>query len=418
MEHQTIQLDKKADAGLSRLVENYIRQLFDDRNVSPENQKQLWEHYYNTLAKGVDLGYSPKPEMYDPALAHSLKYDIAKFSGFKETSFRKQLEAALTKDGKIVPWNEFKKTADEVSDDYNKRWLKTEYNHTIATANMAQQWQDFEADKDLYPNLKYVTAGDARVRDAHKILDGTILPIDHPFWKSHTTPLDWGCRCNIEQSDDEPSKVIPSYKVKPEFQNNAFYSGKVFSENAYEKGFDKTESKVIEAKATKYYENKILQKPRNEQFKELLKQGKGSVKEHLLIKKGSDYNDILTAAKEFSKKGKAAELMPEINQKEKTIRSLIFPNLSSKTSNPDLRVLNKYYDIKRPVAIKNIVGKANDASKQGAIAVISDSRLDKVFTDAIMNDRAKDIFNNKYYAFDEVIFLRQGKIIIYNRKGD
>lgn len=227
--------------------------------MSPENQKKLWQQYYDTLAKGVDLGYNPKPEMYDPKLAHSLKYDIARFSAFKETSFRKQLESALTKDGKIVPWSEFKKTADVVSGDYNKRWLKTEYNHTVATANMAEQWQGFEADKDLYPNLKYVTSGDARVRDAHKILDGVILPIDHPFWKSHTTPLDWGCRCNVEQTDDEPSKVIPSYKVKEEFQNNAFYTGKVFNGSAYESGLSDVQSKEIEIAVDKNF-NKLLQK--------------------------------------------------------------------------------------------------------------------------------------------------------------
>ncbi|WP_395075368.1 phage minor head protein [Flavobacterium sp.] len=257
MEHQTIQLDKKADAGLSRLIENYIRQLFDERDVSPANQTKLWSHYYNTLSKGVDLGYNPKPEMYDPQLAHSLKYDIAKFSAFKETSFRKQLEAALTKDGKIQPWSEFKKTADSLNIDYNRRWLKTEYNHTVATANMAEKWQDFEADKDLYPNLKYVTAGDARVRDAHKILDGLILPINHPFWKTHTTPLDWGCRCNIEQTDDEPSKIIPSYKVKEEFQNNAFYSGKIFNKSTYESGLNGSEIKEANADANKNF-NTVL----------------------------------------------------------------------------------------------------------------------------------------------------------------
>ena len=251
-----MRLDKQVDAGLSGLMETYIRQLFDDRNVSPANQKKLWEHYYNTLAQGVDLGYNPKPEMYDPQLAHSLKYDIAKFSAFKETSFRKQLEASLTKDGRIVPWNEFKKTADLISGDYNKRWLKTEYNHTVATANMAEKWQGFVADKDLYPNLRYVTAGDARVRDQHKVLDGTVLPIDHPFWKTHTAPLDWGCRCNIEQTDAMANKTIPEYKTKAEFMNNPYYSGKVFAEPAYKKELNADEIKANEKIAKENFDQK------------------------------------------------------------------------------------------------------------------------------------------------------------------
>ena len=220
--------------------------MFDDRNVSPENQKKLWEHYYNTLSKGIDVGYSPKLEMNDPELANSLKYDIAKFSAFKETSFRKQLEAALTANGKVAPWSEFKKTADALNVDYNRRWLKTEYDHTVATANMAQQWKGFVADADLYPNLKYVTAGDARVRDEHKILDGTILPIDHLFWKTHCTPLDWGCRCNIEQTNDKQSEKIPDFKVKKAFQNNPYYSGKVFNQTPYTDGLSILEKKISE----------------------------------------------------------------------------------------------------------------------------------------------------------------------------
>ena len=231
----------KEDDYLSGLTESYIRQLFDDRSVSEANQKKLWEHYYNTFSKGIDLGYNPKPEMYNPALSHSLKYDIAKFSAFKATSFKNQLESNLTKDGKISPWSEFKKKADELNIQYNRNWLKTEYDHTVASANMAQQWQDFVADEDLYPNLKFVTAGDARVRDSHKILDGTVLPINHLFWKTHCTPLDFGCRCNIEQTDETVSEKIPDFKAKKAFQNNPYYSGKVFNESPYTLGLGKDE---------------------------------------------------------------------------------------------------------------------------------------------------------------------------------
>ena len=240
----------KEDDYLSGLTESYIRQLFDDRKVSEANQKKLWEHYYNTFSKGIDLGYNPKPEMYNPALSHSLKYDIAKFSAFKATSFKNQLESNLTKDGKISPWSEFKKKADELNIQYNRNWLKTEYDHTVASANMAQQWQDFIADADLYPNLKFVTAGDARVRDSHKILDGTVLPINHLFWKTHCTPLDFGCRCNIEQTDETVSEKIPDFKAKKAFQNNPYYSGKVFNESPYADGLSVLEKTMSEKLAS------------------------------------------------------------------------------------------------------------------------------------------------------------------------
>lgn len=191
---------------------------------------------------GVDVGYNPSIEMANPVLTNSLKNNIAEFSAFKETSFRKQLEAAMVQDGRMLTWTEFKAKADELNIDYNRRWLKAEYTHTVATANMAQKLEGFERDKDIYPNLKFHTAGDGRVREAHKVYDGLVLPINHPFWKNRTPPLDWGCRCYLTQSDDDVSEHIPK-TPKEAIANNPLLSGKIFNENAYEQGLDNFERK-------------------------------------------------------------------------------------------------------------------------------------------------------------------------------
>lgn len=117
--------------------------------------------------------------------------------------------------------------------DYNMRWLKTEYHHTVATAQSVEKWKQYERDADLYPNLKYNAVNDARTREKHKALDGLILPITHVFWKTHSTPLDWGCRCSLEQTDEDESKVVPNFDVKPMFKNNAALTGKVFGDMPY-----------------------------------------------------------------------------------------------------------------------------------------------------------------------------------------
>jgi Phage Mu protein F like protein len=398
-----VQLDKTGDAGLSGLIENYIRQLFDDRNVSPENQKQLWNHYYDTLAKGVDLGYNPSPEMYDPKLAHSLKYNVAKFSAFKETSFRKQLEAALTKDGKIVPWNQFKKTADALNIDYNRSWLKTEYNHTVAVANMADKWQEFEADKDLYPNLKFVTVSDGRVREAHKILDGTILPINHEFWKTHTVPLDWGCRCNIEQTDEEPSKVIPSYKVKEEFQNNAFYSGEVFNNSAYEKGLTTQERK--EAKENL---NGFLQSEKN-----LIKTKNPKVQ----ISLGADLQDL-----------RRNYQVADICAKELDIDFLIRTHIEKNDfSNPEYLILKKYLaDRKSPKSLTNFNSLIDSSKNQMMNKLINPDQIphyivwdfdliENIDIDLLIRNLQRKVNKDRGRTIKGMIFQYKGKAIHLTR---
>jgi len=51
--------------------------------------------------------------------------------------------------------------------------------------------------KDDFPYLRYSAILDARVRPSHAALDGIILPVDHPFWKSHYPPSAFNCRCTV-----------------------------------------------------------------------------------------------------------------------------------------------------------------------------------------------------------------------------
>lgn len=239
---------------MSRLIDSYIEEMFNEKSVSPENREKLWKFYYDKLSKGVDVGYNPKVEFYDKELAMSLKQSIAQFSAFKETSFRKDLENLMTDGDRFVPWSEFKKEAFKLSGDYNGRWLEAEYHQTVANANMAQKWKDFEQNVDLYPNLKLITVNDARVRPEHKVLDGVIRPFNDPFWNTHTPPLDWGCRCGIEQTDEEPTEVKGGLQLKIEFENNPGKSGEIFGGTVYETKLSKKERKDADENAGKWLE--------------------------------------------------------------------------------------------------------------------------------------------------------------------
>ncbi len=169
-------------------------------------------------------------------MATSLKTNILEFSAFKEVSFRNTLIELINTSNKLPTWNEYKKAALETSNLYNATWLEAEYNQTIATANMAGKYREFEKNQELYPNLKYVTVGDNRVREKHKKWDGFIAPIKHPIWQRLLPPNDWGCRCDIIPTDENPTKGYTKFKpnVKQEFHNNAAISGKVFQKSSYE----------------------------------------------------------------------------------------------------------------------------------------------------------------------------------------
>ena len=172
--------------------------VFQERGVSEPLSEKLWRYYYRRLSKAVEIGYSPNIEQANPDLVSSLKHNIATFSAFKETSFKQQVEQALTKDGRVLPWSEFKKEAEKLDTLYNKRWLQTEYNQTVANALSAQKYEEYIANKRIYPNLTYHAVHDERTRETHRAWDGLTLPVEHEFWKTHLPPNDWGCRCYVE----------------------------------------------------------------------------------------------------------------------------------------------------------------------------------------------------------------------------
>lgn len=74
--------------------------------------------------------------------------------------------------------------------------------------------------KDAFPFAQYLGAEDERERPSHFALNNIILPVDDPFWETHTGPWDWGCRCQKVplQSDDVAAIQAEDANKKPEEQ--------------------------------------------------------------------------------------------------------------------------------------------------------------------------------------------------------
>ncbi|HRN71554.1 MAG TPA: phage minor head protein [Ginsengibacter sp.] len=101
----------------------------------------------------------------------------------------------------------------------------------------AQFWEDIQANKGLYPNLKYKTQEDDRVREEHEKMDNIIPPVDDAFWNEFYPPNGWRCRCYAVQTAEDATlndnmPQITVKDVKPEFRLNAGKSGQVFKEDS------------------------------------------------------------------------------------------------------------------------------------------------------------------------------------------
>ena len=77
--------------------------------------------------------------------------------------------------------------------------LRTIYETNLRQALAAGRWDRIKRTADARPYLRYVAVLDGRERKEHHDWHGTILPWDHPWWKTHAPPNGWGCRCKIQQ---------------------------------------------------------------------------------------------------------------------------------------------------------------------------------------------------------------------------
>lgn len=193
---------------------------YDPKMLTGKNGSALIGETFRAFDEAIGSALGSKP---DPAVAAALRENAFVFSGFKTHAELEQVAALITDEkGNIRPFNEFLDDVKQINQEYNHRYLRTEYNQAVQSAQMASKWADFERDK-AHINLQYRTADDERVRASHRVLHGVTLPVDDEFWRHYFPPNGWGCRCT----------VIAVPKDDPDFPVQDFHGSKAEKETVF-----------------------------------------------------------------------------------------------------------------------------------------------------------------------------------------
>ncbi len=164
--------------------------------IAEDLKSGLYKGFGGSLKSiGTEFGFGSAPA----ELLEELRINTYQFSAAKTFNMVEEMRGALVDGDRVLPYDEFKAKADTLFETYNETWLETEYNTAIAEAEIARQYTEAQEDKELFPYLRYVTAGDANVSDICAPLDGTVLHVDDPFWDTFLPPNHFNCRCVIEQ---------------------------------------------------------------------------------------------------------------------------------------------------------------------------------------------------------------------------
>lgn len=174
------------------------KRIFGAGMLGEKPVRRLIEETAVYLSKGIERGIVE--EQPSEAMVSSLRESAGVFSGFK--TFHEMKEAAgllLDEKGGLKPFEQFSNDVQKINDAYNKHYLKTEYNFTVQSAQMAARWEDQQDDGGGRYLLQYRTAGDKKVRKAHQELEGITLPASDPFWDKYYPPNGFNCRCTVQK---------------------------------------------------------------------------------------------------------------------------------------------------------------------------------------------------------------------------
>lgn len=325
----------------------------------------------------------------DYVLRETLKKNTWDFSIAKNYNDNIRLNnLLLNDDGSLRSWSDFKYEANKVVGSSIK-YLKTEYDTVVASAQMSRIWQDLQQTKEIFPYVQILVVKDDRTSDTCAPLADVIFSVDDPALMYYWPPNHFNCRTTIKKLRyGVPTAKYDLPEIPPEFKNNTGVTGQVFTpENSY-----------------------IANTP-----KEVLSQGRELYEQD---KKQNRYNDIPFTIQSYNEKGvlevftKGKQFKHEQAKNIKALEILcnkgkkyrLLPVIEDGLTNPDAFNLttNKYVDIKVAEGIngKNIIQSAmKEASRQKVSEVV------------IHLTKNPNSYRNMYIGFKTTLLAKRAKNI-------
>ena len=200
-------------------------------------EEHLFDETLRILLQATDEGMAISGAEVEREFRSLMDWNTAHWSAFKVHRMQNDIASQLyDENGTLKPFEQWAKDVEPMLDHHVNHWLRTEYNTAVTRAQQATDWKRFEENADIMPNLTWIPSTSAQPGADHKIYWGVTLPIDHPFWNSHRPGDRWGCKCSLENTDDEPTAVPDDPNPKQNrpadgLDNNPGKDGKLFSDS-------------------------------------------------------------------------------------------------------------------------------------------------------------------------------------------
>ncbi len=176
-----------------KLIDTFKRSKVYD----PDTYRQTVDELTSGLFK--HLNRSTKYATDDALTNTFMELNLNRFGYDKNLATIQELNRAFTSS---KSYHEFEKAAKNTLGKYNRHYMRTEYDTAVATGQNAANWNQQKQEQNIFPYLKYQTAGDDKVRHSHAMLNNKLFRVDKQAeWGSIYPPNGWNCRCEMVQVD-------------------------------------------------------------------------------------------------------------------------------------------------------------------------------------------------------------------------
>jgi len=205
------------DAAIERLA----NQIYNGEVKPSDLDKDLVLKNYASLSKAAEAAWGKG--YYDEELTRQFRENLLKFSGAKSNNLMQHLnDLKRSVSDKDVFISEAKKLVNL----HNETYMNVESKFVANKTSTAKDFIQFNADIDIYPNLKVRTMQDENVRESHAANEGVVMPVNKC---THTPPFDPGCRCWLEQTTDDVTKHGLT-NINAKWATNAYTTGTLISD--------------------------------------------------------------------------------------------------------------------------------------------------------------------------------------------
>jgi SPP1 gp7 family putative phage head morphogenesis protein len=226
---------KYSDKQIQSMIAGIEDGSIDEFNLPIGYYKAISEYFQKAVLEGFGASLDDVGRL-DLPLLEQLSTNVYQFGAAKTFQQTQAISALLVdEEGEVRTSMEFNKLANELYDNWNNNWGKTEYNTAIGQADMAAKWMEIEKQKDGLPMLKYSAVIDPNTSQICAPLDGIVAAVDDAIWDKIAPLNHFNCRCVLLQVD-EPTTRGNEGKVngvtdemQGMFINNPGKTGEVFT---------------------------------------------------------------------------------------------------------------------------------------------------------------------------------------------